>query len=110
MHATGIDEDYVKCAIAEGVSVLGFSDHAPMPYGDGYVSYYKMTPGELPTYTSSILTLREKYADKIETEKNHYETCDDVHRNSVFCQKASKRSRESAERHEYKREAKYEAQ
>lgn len=66
MHATGIDEDYVKCAIAGGVSVLGFSDHAPMPYGGGYVSYYKMTPEELPTYTSSILTLKEKYADKIE--------------------------------------------
>ncbi len=66
MHATGIDEDYVKRAIAEGVSVLGFSDHAPMLFDNGYVSSYKMTPEELPTYTSSILSLREKYKDKIE--------------------------------------------
>lgn len=66
MHATGIDEDYVKRAIAEGVKVLGFSDHSPVRFDGGYVSYFKMTPEELPTYTSSILSLREKYKDKIE--------------------------------------------
>ncbi len=65
-HASGTDEEYVKAAIAEGVSVLGFSDHAPMPYKNGYESYYKMTLSELSGYCDSVLSLREKYADKIE--------------------------------------------
>lgn len=66
MHAIGTDEEYVRVAIAEGVRVLGFSDHAPMRYRGGYKSYYKMTPGALPEYCESILSLKKKYADKIE--------------------------------------------
>ena len=65
-HATGTDEEYVKYAIAEGVKVLGFSDHAPMFYGGGYESYYKMLPEELPGYIASISRLGRLYADKIE--------------------------------------------
>lgn len=65
-HATGADEEYVRAAVDRGVRVLGFSDHAPMPYPDGYVSYYKMLPDELEGYCSSLLHLREKYKDKIE--------------------------------------------
>ncbi len=65
-HADGEDEEYVKAAVDAGVRVLGFSDHAPMPYPGGYVSYYKMTPDELCGYCSSVLRLREKYKDKIE--------------------------------------------
>ncbi len=65
-HASGEDEEYVKAAVDAGVRVLGISDHAPMPYPDGYVSYYKMTPDELDGYCSSLLHLREKYKDKIE--------------------------------------------
>ncbi len=64
-HATGADEEYVKYAIAEGVKVLGFSDHAPMLYGGGYESYYKMLPEELPEYTASISRLGRIYSDKI---------------------------------------------
>ena len=66
MHAIGTDEEYVRVAIAEGVKVLGFSDHAPMRYRNGYKSYYKMTLAALPEYCASILSLKEKYADKIE--------------------------------------------
>ena len=65
-HATGEDEEYVKAAIDAGIKVLGFSDHAPMPYPGGYVSYYKMTPDELYDYCASILHLRDKYKNKIE--------------------------------------------
>ena len=64
-HAVGADEDYVKRAIAEGVSVLGFSDHAPMPYPNGYSSWYKMRMDELGDYIASVQYLRDKYADKI---------------------------------------------
>ncbi|MBQ8688923.1 MAG: histidinol-phosphatase [Clostridia bacterium] len=65
-HAEGTDEEYVKVAIAEGVRVLGFSDHAPMPYPNGYESYYKMRLDELGEYCESVLSLREKYAGQIE--------------------------------------------
>ena len=64
-HATGEDEEYVKAAIDAGIKVLGFSDHAPMPYPGGYVSYYKMTPDELYDYCASLLHLRDKYKNKI---------------------------------------------
>ena len=62
----GEDEEYVRAAVDAGVRVLGFSDHAPMPYPGGYVSHYKMTPGELYDYCASLLRLRDKYKDKID--------------------------------------------
>jgi histidinol-phosphatase (PHP family) len=64
-HASGKDEEYVQKAIAEGLKILGFSDHAPYIYPDGYISYYKMTPEESGEYFSSIKALAEKYKDKI---------------------------------------------
>lgn len=65
-HAVGTDEEYVIRAIEQGLSVLGFSCHAPMIYPDGYESYYKMRPDELSEYIDSLLSLREKYKDKID--------------------------------------------
>ena len=64
-HARGADEEYIEKAIAEGVKVLGFSDHAPFLYPSGYVSYYKMLPSEAKEYFASIRALGEKYKDKI---------------------------------------------
>ena len=64
-HAEGTDEEYVLKAIAEGVTVLGFSDHAPYIYPKGFESYYKMTPEESGEYFSSIKSLAKKYEDKI---------------------------------------------
>ena len=65
-HAEGSEEEYILKAIAEEVKILGFSDHAPMPYRDGYVSHYKMLPEEISDYFSTLLALKEKYADKID--------------------------------------------
>lgn len=64
-HAIGADEEYIQKAIAEGLKILGFSDHAPYLYPNGYVAYYKMTPEQSAEYFSSLLALREKYRDKI---------------------------------------------
>lgn len=66
LHASGEDEEYVKAAIAEGVKILGFSDHAPFPYANGYKSTIRMTPEQTDGYFCSIGSLRERYADKIE--------------------------------------------
>ena len=65
-HADGSDEEYIQKAIAEGVKILGFSDHAPYIYPNGYVSYYKMTLDEAGEYYFSLKALAKKYEDKIE--------------------------------------------
>ena len=50
-HATGEDKAYVEAAIQNGFQVLGFSDHCPWIFSDGYVSPIRMTPDELaPAY------------------------------------------------------------
>lgn len=64
-HAVGTDEEYVLAAIDRGLKVLGFSDHTPHRYPGEFVSGVRMTPQELPEYTNSIRSLKEKYADKI---------------------------------------------
>ena len=66
MHAAGYDKEYIEEAIANGLDTLGFSDHAPYVYPDGYVSYYKMVPDELPEYVSALSHLREIYRGKID--------------------------------------------
>ena len=65
-HASGADEDYVKRAIESGLSALGFSDHTPYFYDGDYYSPAKMKPEEMGNYFESILSLREKYKDKID--------------------------------------------
>ncbi len=62
-HAVGTDEEYVQAAIAAGVQVLGFSDHAayraPFPRE-------RMNIEQVPDYISSVTSLKEKYAGQIE--------------------------------------------
>lgn len=65
-HARGSEQEYIERAIAEGLEVLGFSDHAPMPYPKGFVSSYKMRPEEIDDYFSTLLALKEKYKSKID--------------------------------------------
>lgn len=65
-HAWGTDEEYVLAAIEAGYTRLGFSDHTPFPYENGYVNGTKMLPQELEGYIESVLSLKEKYADQIE--------------------------------------------
>lgn len=65
-HAQDTDEQYVLAAIAAGYQTLGFADHGPFPFPDGYVSPLRMTLPELAGYTSSLTGLQAKYADQIE--------------------------------------------
>ena len=64
-HAVGSEEDYVKKAIKEGIEILGFSDHAPFDFKNGYVSRCRMELGEIDGYFETVLNLKEKYADYI---------------------------------------------
>lgn len=64
-HAKGEDEAFVKAAIEAGFSEIGFSDHSPWPFENGYVSYMRMTPQQLPDYVNSVRGLQGKYKDQI---------------------------------------------
>lgn len=65
-HACGTDEEYVIAAIEAGFTTLGFSDHTPFPYENGYVNGTKMLPEELDGYIASVLSLKEKYRNQIQ--------------------------------------------
>ncbi|MBO7196482.1 MAG: histidinol-phosphatase [Clostridia bacterium] len=65
-HATGNDEDYIKCAIEAGIKHLGFSDHAPFIFPDGFENRYRIPMSEGESYISDLKILREKYRNQIE--------------------------------------------
>ncbi len=61
-HATGTTEEYVKAAIAAGIDVFGFSDHAPMDFDPKY----RMGFNDQAAYEAQIRDLQSRYADQIE--------------------------------------------
>lgn len=64
-HAWGEDREYIEHAIKGGIKVLGFSDHCPWIFDDGYVSGTRMLPSQLDDYFSSLTALRDEYAADI---------------------------------------------
>lgn len=64
-HATGEDREYVEAAIRSGIRILGFSDHCPWVFKDGYVSGTRMLPSRLDDYFSSIERLKREYSGQI---------------------------------------------
>ena len=65
-HATGTPEEYILRAIENGIKYMGFSDHAPFVFPDGYQSFYRVSAQEANNYFSELYTLRDKYQDKID--------------------------------------------
>lgn len=57
-HASGTEEDYVKEAVAKGLSQLGLSDHGPFPDVDLGM---RMPFSELGDHVDAINALTEKY-------------------------------------------------
>lgn len=64
-HAEGEDREYVESAIQAGIKILGFSDHCPWPFPDGYVSGIRMAPADLDDYFYSLETLRKEYKKEL---------------------------------------------
>ncbi len=64
-HALGDDREYVEHAIAHGMKELGFSDHCPWVFDNGYVSAIRMTPDEVDGYFRSLTDLKKEYASDI---------------------------------------------
>ena len=65
LHATGADEEYILAAIKGGFTIIGFSDHGPLPYPDGHSSPIRMDLPQVEDYFDSIAALKAKYRDSI---------------------------------------------
>lgn len=67
-HAEGTLRDYVEAAIAEGMAMIGLSDHSPY-FGDPRDHAepgIAMPKSEFPRYVEDVLALKQAYAGKIE--------------------------------------------
>ena len=61
-HAEGTVDEYIQRAIALGIDVYGFSEHAPMDFDPKYRLKFE----EMEAYTSDILTAKETYKNDID--------------------------------------------
>lgn len=68
-HAGGTEADYVQAAIQAGVSVLGFTDHCPLPDWEG-ISCFRMPMAELPAYFAAVEEEARKHAREIRILKS----------------------------------------
>ena len=65
-HASDTPEEYILRAIDNGIKYMGFSDHIPFVFPNGYKSGYRIDPSEALDYIEEISLLREKYKEQIE--------------------------------------------
>ncbi|MCR5627745.1 MAG: histidinol-phosphatase [Lachnospiraceae bacterium] len=65
-HAKGTEREYIEAAIKKGFKILGFSDHVPFPYPNGFVSTIRMDMNELENYVTTLLDLRKEYKNDID--------------------------------------------
>lgn len=65
-HATGTPREYVETAIRNGLEILGFSDHNPCPFSNGFTSDYRVDLDDTGTYINELLSLRGEFWHKIE--------------------------------------------
>lgn len=64
-HATGTPEEYILRAVENGIKVLGFSEHAPFLFPNGFQSTYRLRVEEAKEFFAELNALREKYKDKL---------------------------------------------
>ena len=64
-HANGEDREYVEKAIERGLQVLGFSDHAPYPFPNGFCSDHRMRVDQMEDYVDSVRSLKKEYEKDI---------------------------------------------
>ena len=61
-HAEGTIDDYIKKAIAEGIDIFGFSDHAPMDFDPRY----RMGFEEMRAYEDDVKRAKREYEKEID--------------------------------------------
>ena len=65
-HAEGTEREYIERALANGIEVIGFSEHAPFMFPDGYQSPHRLLMDEVEDYVRDLSALREEYKDRID--------------------------------------------
>lgn len=65
-HADGTEREYVERTIEGGLKILGFSDHSPYPFPDGYDSGMRMRLDQVEGYVDTVLALKKEYDKDIE--------------------------------------------
>ena len=65
-HAFNPEIEYVETAVAQGVKILGFSDHTPQFFAGEYYSRMRMRPEELQDYVDTVTALKSQYADRLQ--------------------------------------------
>ena len=65
-HATGTEEEYVRAALDRKLEILGFSDHSPYCFPEGYASGFRMRLDQLEDYCHTIRGLQKAYAGQIQ--------------------------------------------
>ena len=61
-HAEGTIDEYIQRAIALGIDIYGFSEHAPMKFDE----HYRLSFDEMESYEKDVLNAKEKYKNDIE--------------------------------------------
>ena len=61
-HAEGTIDQYIERAIALGIDIYGFSEHAPMDFDPEY----RLAFEEMAAYQHDILVAKERYRDQID--------------------------------------------
>ncbi|MCR5683048.1 MAG: PHP domain-containing protein, partial [Clostridiales bacterium] len=67
-HASGTEREYIERAVAAGMKIYGFADHAPYPFPEGYYSGFRMRPEQQEDYVNTLLALREEYRGIIDVQ------------------------------------------
>lgn len=65
-HAEADERAFVESALSVGTRVLGFSDHTPYPFDDGYCSGFRMPCDQVGDYVRTIAGLKEEYKGEID--------------------------------------------
>ena len=68
-HAWGTDDEFILSAIDNGYGVLGFSEHSPWPFADGYHEIdtrQRIRLEELDSYLADMQMLKQKYEGQID--------------------------------------------
>ncbi len=65
-HACDEPRQYVEYAIKNGLKVLGFSDHVPYPFKNGFYSDYHIDLKDSDKYVDIVLSLKKEYKNDIE--------------------------------------------
>ncbi len=65
-HASGDERTYIETARLAGMKILGFADHAPMIFCEGYISDFRMLPEQTEEYARTLDALKREYAGEVE--------------------------------------------